>query len=341
MLNKKPLVSLIALGAMLILIISGCANLPGTKPTPTTVPTDTPLAPAAQPTSTFTPVPLPPTPTTTNTPVAVADANTPTTTSGEGVSEEAAPTNTPSSEGTTATPTSPPPTATPIPQPKELLENGGFEGGFGDDGVANGWTGFSNGQAGFVWYDDTWDLVVQEGEHSQLLSIIDPAHNDRYVGIYQTVDVIPGKPYELNMHGLVRANTPADQYGHRLYVGVDYDGATDWQAVEDWVELPWDQQPLVAEQFTLNSFSTVITPTAKSLTLFIRGHSKWPRTSEANFNLDNVSFLRVSESGGTTEPTMPVTGRTDINWAPIAGLVILVLILFREGWLGLSGRRQA
>jgi hypothetical protein len=339
--NKKPLVSLIALGLMLTLIVSGCGNLPGSKPTPTNAPTDTPLAPAAQPTSTFTPVPPPPTPTATNTPVSVAEAETPTKTSGEGEGEASSPTNTPSSEEAPSTPTSPPPTATPVPKPKELLENGGFEAGFGDDGVANGWTGFSNGQAGFVWYDDTWDLVVPEGEHSQLISIIDPAHNDRYVGIFQTVGVIPGKPYQLSMHGLVRANSPADQYGHRLYVGVDHAGTSDWQAVENWVELPWDQQPLVADAFTINSFSTVITPTGKSLTLFIRGHSKWPRNSEANFNLDNVSLWGVSGTGGTTEPTMPVTGRTDVNWAPIAGLVILVLILFREGWRGLSGGHRA
>jgi hypothetical protein len=220
------------------------------------------------------------------------------------------------------------------------LTNGSFEEGFGEDGVAVGWNKFSNGGAAFGWYDDTWDLVVWDGEHSQLFAIIDPTHNDRYVGLYQTVDVVPGQPYELTLHGLVRANTPEEEYGHRLYWGVDYDGQTDWQAVEAWVELPWDQQPLVAEAFTLDEYATVITPTGKSVTLFIRGHSKWPRYSEADFNLDGLSLKGVPSGTEAGQPTMPVTGRTEVKWVPIAALIVLLLILFREGWRGVNSWRE-
>ncbi len=204
------------------------------------------------------------------------------------------------------------------------------------DGVAIGWSKFSNGDAGFVWYDDRWSLVVLDGEHSQLISIVNPNYNDRYIGIYQTVDVVPGQAYELTLRGLVRANTPEQQYGHRLYWGADYNGGTDWQAVGNWIELPWDQQPLVTDAFTINEYTTVITPTGQSFTLFIRGHSKWPRQSEANFNLDKLSFRGVPGTGAGTGTTMPVTGKREINWVPIVALIALLLIFFREVWRGMA-----
>ena len=314
----------------LALTASGCANFPPRRATEPPPPTDTPVPVVFEPTST--PILLPP-PTSTPTPVVVAAVSTPTPTLEPTAEPE--PTDTPVPPPT-VTPTSPPPSPTPVPEPKELLINGSFEGGFGGDGVAMGWNKFSNGSAGFGWHDDTWDLVVWEGEHSQLLSILDPSHNDRYVGIYQSVDVVPGRNYELTLHGLVRANTSPEQYGHRLYWGVDYDGGTDWQAVEKWEELPWDQQPRVAKSFAFNDYSTVITPTGRSLTLFIRGHSKWPRFSEANFNLDGMSLKGVPGEAAGGPQTMPVTGQTEGRWVPIVALIFLILILFREGWRGVN-----
>ena len=121
---------------------------------------------------------------------------------------------------------------------------------------------------------------------------------------------------------------------------MDYNGGTDWQAVENWVELAWDQQSPVAEAYTFNDYTTVITPTGQSLTLFIRGHSKWPRQSEANFNLDGVSLVGVPGGGAGGGTAMPVTGRAEVNWIPIVALIALVLILFREGWRGVNRWRE-
>lgn len=318
---------------ILVLIVASCANFPPKRTTEPPPPTDTPLPPVVEPTDT--PTPLPPPPTNTSTPVVVVAAVTPTPTPTT-LAAEPEPTATPQGQEATSTPPPPPP-PTPIPQPTELLTNSNFEEGFGPDGVAIGWKKFSNGDAGFGWFDDSWPPVVLEGEHSQLISIVNPNYNDRYVGIYQTVDVVPGQAYELALHGLVRANTPTEDYGHRLYWGADYNGVADWQAVENWTELPWNQQPLVADVFTSDNYTTVVTATGKSLTLFIRGHSKWPRQSEADFNLDNLSFRGVP-GAETGETTMPVTGRGEINWVPIVALIALLLILFREGWRGLAGK---
>lgn len=342
MLNRKSQARFVLGALILLLAASSCANFPPRRATEPP-PTDTPLPPPAEPTSTPT---LPPSPPTSTPTLVVVAALTPTPTpetpaaegEGEAQPSEQEPTATPPPTSTPVPP--PPPTPTPVPEPTELLTNGNFEEGFEADGVATGWHKFSNGDAGFGWHDDTWDLVVWEGEHSQLLSIVNPSFNDRYLGIYQTVDVVSGQAYELSLHGLVRADTPFEQYGHRLYWGVDHNGGGDWQAVENWVELPWDQQPRVADEFTFNHYSTVITPTGQSLTLFIRGHSKWPRYSEANFNVDGASLRGVPGSGAEPgdEAAMPVTGRGKVNWVPIVGLIALLLILFREIWRGMTGR---
>ncbi|UCC65361.1 MAG: hypothetical protein JSV36_10090, partial [Anaerolineae bacterium] len=111
-------------------------------------------------------------------------------------------------------------------------------------------------------------------------------------------------------------------------------------AVEKWEELPWDQQPRVAKSFTFNDYSTVITPTGRSLTLFVRGHSKWPRHSEANFNLDGLSLKGVPGEAPGGPQTMPVTGQTEARWVPIVALILLILILFREGWQGVNRRHE-
>jgi hypothetical protein len=340
MLNRKSLARLTFGLLILTLAATGCSNFPPRRATETPQPTDTPLAPAAQPTSTPTPVSEP---TDTQTPVVIValtpsptleTPEAPETQEPEGESD---PTATPQAQ---ATPTSAPPPPTPTPQPTELLTNGNFEEGFGADGVADGWSRFSNDKAGFGWEPDQWDAVVLEGEHSQLMFIQSPSLNDRYVGIYQTVDVAANQAYELTLNGLVRANTPSEDYGHRLYWAVDYDGGTDWQAVENWEELPWNQQPLVADDLTFNNYTTVITATGQSLTLFIRGHSKWPRNSDADFNLDNLSLRGVPGAGA--EATMPVTGGREFNWMPIVALIVLLLIFFREAWRGmLEGPEEA
>jgi hypothetical protein len=336
MFDKKLRAYLIASVLALILIVSGCASFPPKRATEPPLPTDTPLLPLSAPTSTPT---LPPPPSPTDTPTLVVVTSTPEPTN------DAEPTDTPEPSPPTATPESsmstptPTPTSTSVPQSTELLINGNFEEGFAENGVAIGWSGFSNGQAGFGWHDDTWSPVVWQGEHSQLLYIMDPSQNDRYIGIYQTVSVAPAETYTLTLHGLVRANTPAEDYGHRLYWGVDYNGGADWQAVENWAELAWDQQPEVADSFIFNSYTTVITSTSQSLTLFLRGHTKWVRYGQADFNLDGLSLIGVpgAEAGA---PGMPVTGRGEIEWVPIAALIILLLILFREGWRGIDRWRE-
>jgi hypothetical protein len=120
----------------------------------------------------------------------------------------------------------------PVAPGANLIANGGFEDGF-QNGVGQGWASFANGSGQVGWYDDTWAPVVYQGAHSQLLSMKDVQATDRFVGIYQTVAVVPNTDYILTLHGLVRsdpASIAESNWGYRMQFGVDFRGGTDWQA---------------------------------------------------------------------------------------------------------------
>ena len=69
--------------------------------------------------------------------------------------------------------------------------------GCGDVGTS--WNCFTNGGvANYGFYDDQWEPVVADGDHSQLIEIntkgMAAADADRYAGLSQTVRVARGTP---------------------------------------------------------------------------------------------------------------------------------------------------
>ncbi len=208
----------------------------------------------------------------------------------------------------------------------ERLTNGDFESGFHATPagfVGNGWSWFHNGgQATYGFYDETWAPVVYDGEHSQLIEIntfcragSDP---DRYVGIYQTVAVVAGETYELSLHGMLRAladDPDRGNYSYRVQYGVDYDGGTDWTAVDNWVEIPWDTVHARLSPGSMESYSASITATGDRLTLFVRVWKKWGTARrELDVNLDAISLKGAMPADGVAPsvtfaaPAFPVVG---------------------------------
>ncbi len=212
----------------------------------------------------------------------------------------------------------------PLPGGEDILQNGNFEGGFGGDGVATGWSKFQNqGQACYSWHDDTWDPVVYDGEHSQLLEIntlcggISPQPGDLYIGIYQRVAVVPNAVYQLAMHGLVRStegDPEASAWGYRIQWGVAYDGGTDWTKVANWIDVGWDEQPREGPGLTINSHAANITATSDHLTLFIRGWRKWGNVqSEGDFNVDGITLVGPVPGVTPTASPTPTATPTPTN----------------------------
>lgn len=320
------LLAMVAIGAGACQLFSGGSQ-------PAELSTETPTSAPLLATFTPTPSPTPSEPTPTATPVVQPTS-----------------TLTPTLAVTPAVPSNPaasPPPASSGPEIGELIVNGSFEEGFGDGGVATGWTGFDNGQAVYAWLDDTWDPGVSHGEHAQLMKIMGPAASDRYVGIYQTVEVIPGETYTLTMHGIIRSST-ADEgnFGNRIQWGVDEQGGTDWQAVQEWVDPGWNEVPLDAESPTMNVYQTTIEPEGNHLTLFIRGWTKWPVIqSESWFNIDGVSLRGpIPGTEGAALPAegeeeIPTTGGLSGGWVALLVLLALAGVLLWERRRGVGTYR--
>ena len=174
-----------------------------------------------------------------------------------------------------------------------MLTNGDFEGDFTDEGVGVGWSRFFNGDASFFWARSTWPPVVASGAQSQGMSIADTPKSDRYIGIYQTVSVVAGASYRLELSGLIRAlNAQPGSYDNRMQWGIDQTGGTDWTAVTEWTDLGWDEQGMDTADLTMGHYTTTITAQGKKLTLFIRGWVKWPKNpNRAEFYVDNVKLV--------------------------------------------------
>ncbi len=200
----------------------------------------------------------------------------------------------------------------------ERLTNGSFEEGFHSTPtgfVANGWHWFNNGgQATYGYYDDTWAPVVYDGQHSQLIEINTFCRGgsdaDRYSGIYQTVAVEAGETYQLSLHGMLRAledDPDRAGYNYRVQYGIDYNGGTDWAAVSNWVEIPWNTVHPRLTPGSMESYSASIKASGTRLTLFIRVWKKWGTVSrELDVNLDAIS-LRGAMPVDTAKPSVDLT----------------------------------
>jgi hypothetical protein len=228
----------------------------------------------------------------------------------------------------------------------ERVRNGGFEAGFKDHSLGLGWTAFSNGSAIFEFLDETWPPAVFDGEHAQRIQVREASQPDRYAGIYQTVNVIPGETYDLILYGQIRTGTGdirVSQYGYRMQLGLDYDGGQEWQAVEDWVELPWDEQPFESDLLFLYDYATPVVPSGPRLTIFIRAWNKWADPGRVEYTLDGISLLGPALPGEIAfDEPLPATGegpRSLSGWVRLAASVA-VLALLVAGALWGSRRRS-
>jgi len=205
------------------------------------------------------------------------------------------------------------PTDTPEPEIVNLVANGGFEWGFTDEGVAQSWYKFDNGSALVLFADEPWDKAIFSGDNAQRITIVNATKTDRYAGIYQSFDVMPGGVYSLTMNGQIRStfgDIEASHYGYRMQYAIDWAGSTDWKAIpaEEWIELPWDEQLLDGDNmFFLDYGAELVPPTAK-MTLFVRAWSKWGDGLESQYTLDALSLVGPKPTDVALDQPLPDTG---------------------------------
>ncbi len=235
-------------------------------------------------------------------------------------------------------------------QSMNLMKNGSFEDGFGDDGVGVGWTSFNNGgEIAYGFRSDDWDPAVFDGAYSQLINMhtasVGGSQEDRYAGIFQVVNVVPDARYMFSVYGLVRSTEGTEQdssYNYRVQIGYDYTGGTDPWAVTDWTEMDrWHEYPM-DKPGRFDSYAHGVTATSDKLTIFIRVWKKFPTARESVvINLDAISLLGPAPAGagaaaaadGAKGATLPQTGGGSL--LPVIGLGLGLL------GLGLTGMRVA
>jgi hypothetical protein len=310
----NPRILLVALVALVLICLvgvllynvftTGGEEVAGGPPSPTTAPTEEP---------TLTPAPTEeatPTPTRVITEPAAKPTVEPTPKSKATVTHTPTPTPAP-----TATPTRQPTSpadqgaALTLPQPQaapieNLLKNSDFEQGFDQRGVALNWQPFGNDSVQILYGQDTLPYI-DSGSSAQRITLVGATQPNRYGGIYQQVEVVPGQVYTLSLKGQPRSvvgDIAKSSYGYRMQYALNQTGEKNWQrlAEADWVELPWDELPLYVGQTPFYSYTTTVTPISNTLTLFVRGWNKWPDQSEAQYTLDSFSLV------GPTVVTQPV-----------------------------------
>ncbi len=202
-----------------------------------------------------------------------------------------------------------------------LLMNGNFEGGFYPDPtcglVAEGWACFTIGNhTRFVAQPEEWQDAVRSGQRAQLLGVITPdpgAPPNRYIGIAQTVRVVPYTTYTLVLYGLIRADdSDPDPWRYEVQWGVAPDRNATWKDVDRWHTVPWYRYDARLQPGPYQSYKAVIRPSSQDVTLFVRLRVKWgtwPR--EVILNLDDLALL-----GQPPDRSPPATPATTPTMAP-------------------------
>jgi LysM repeat protein len=194
-----------------------------------------------------------------------------------------------------------------------VLANGSFEQGFtsqpGCGMVGAGWWCFTNGgAANYGFYDDQWDPVVADGEHSQLIEVntkgIMSGDADRYAGIYQTVRVVDWAEYTLNLRGMIRTtNLTGDPWRYRVQVGWTAGYQASWGTVTNWTDVGWDTYYERTSPGSLQSFSTRLKAEDDYITIYIRVWKKWGvPEEEIDINLDAIALTGPAPYGHYEPP---------------------------------------
>lgn len=192
-----------------------------------------------------------------------------------------------------------------------LLVNGNFEHGFsfrdrcGDVGL--GWSCFTNGgQAVYGFYDEQWDPVVADGEHSQLIEIntkgLGAGTDNRYAGIFQTVRLTPGTAYQIALRGMIRSTTDEseklDPWRYRVQFGWTLGRRADWRAVSNWVDAGWDVYDNRLAPGAFNDFRAKFIAQEGYVTVYIRVWKKWGTVGEEiDINFDSIALTATTRDG--------------------------------------------
>ncbi|MBN1218183.1 MAG: hypothetical protein JXM69_04585 [Anaerolineae bacterium] len=221
----------------------------------------------------------------------------------------------------------PQPVATAIPRSDNLFYNGSFEFGFypipelgfeaPDIGnIPHAWNWYRNSTYGKYDIDNNTnfqlvcpeDDILNTGSRNALgIYIQSTDQPDARLGIYQTVDVIPGQDYVFSISGTIQIQKHASSpdINHKVMLAFDHTGGTDWSAIPDeaWILLPWAEQKLEfktsgpddPDLAKVEDYYTLVKARSNKMTVFIGAWRRWPNWRSAVFTFDCASLLPLNK----------------------------------------------
>ncbi len=145
---------------------------------------------------------------------------------------------------------------------------------------------------------------------------------DMRLGVYQTVNVVPGQDYLFSISGTIQTQSgaktlqpdneelPREAQNHTLEISFDQNGGTNWEAIplEKRHIVEFDEHKLefkVSEDdediAVVQDFQTVVRARSDKMTIFMTGWRKWSNWRTTRFIIDCVSLTPVG-SGGVPGP---------------------------------------
>ncbi len=158
---------------------------------------------------------------------------------------------------------------------------------------------------------------------------------DARLGVYQTVDVVPGVDYLFSISGTVQSmqgSPEKSEDSHKVELVFDQSGGDDWRAIpnEEWTRLPWSEYDLEfkvsgpddPDLATIEDYKTVVRARSNKMTIFLAAYRKWPDWRYVRYTFDCVSLIPLNEvpasmrPGGET-PAAPVASANGAQPAAI------------------------
>jgi hypothetical protein len=214
-----------------------------------------------------------------------------------------------------------------IPRTDNLIYNGNFEFGYypvpelgfepPDIGnIPHKWNWFKSNTYGKYDIDNNIsfgvvcpdDNILKSGSRNSLsISMQSTDQPDARLGVYQTIDVVPGQDYLFSISGTIQAQpgSSSPDVNHHVQFVFDHTGGTNWQAIplEEWALLPWREYDLEfklsgpndPDLARIESYYTIVKARSNKMTLFLGAWRRWPNWRMAVFTLDCVSLIPLNK----------------------------------------------
>ncbi|MDM8520063.1 hypothetical protein QUF64_08450 [Anaerolineales bacterium HSG6] len=208
------------------------------------------------------------------------------------------------------------------------IANGNFEFGFygipwigfeaGDwSGVPVDWGWFKNNEAygkyriydnrefGLICLDDL--NQTESSKTSLSLHMQSTDDIEARLGVYQTLDVVPGLEYVFAISGTIQSQKGQGRIkrNNRVELFFDESGHEDWDQIpkDDWITLPWPEEELEykvsgendPDLATIYGYLTAIKPQTNRLTVFVSGYRELPNFRATRFTVDCISLIPVAQ----------------------------------------------